>query len=113
MNRVSVGCSFGQAVAAMLPPAPGRFSTDDALADVLESFFTWMRAVMSVPPPGAKSDQPSSPAGSGMCPARERPAAASAMTAAEILSWFLPQFSPRLLKPPGSIFPGTAAFSSP
>src|SRR5882672_3431080 len=83
----------------MLPPAPGRFSTTMLWPTFSESFFTMMRAVMSVPPPGANPTTIVTGRFGNVPCARAPAAAASAMTAAEIPLMVLPQFSPRLLKP--------------
>src|SRR6266849_947976 len=82
----------------MLPPAPGRFSTTILWPTFSESFFTMMRAVMSVPPPGANPTTIVT-GRFGNVPCARAPAAPSAMTAAEIPLMVLPRFSPRLLKP--------------
>src|SRR5467141_2464517 len=83
----------------MLPPAPGRFSTTILWPTYSESFFTMMRAVMSVPPPGANpTTMVTGRFGNGAC-ARAPAAQASATTAAEIPLMVLPPVLARLLKP--------------
>src|SRR5882762_5311284 len=83
----------------MLPPAPGRFSTTMLWPTFSESFFTMMRAVMSVPPPGANPTTIVTGRFGNVPCARAPAAQASATPAAEIPLMGLPPVLARLLKP--------------
>src|SRR5882762_2888976 len=50
---VPSGLAFATASAPITPPAPPRFSTTTAWPHFCESFAATVRAVISVPPPGA------------------------------------------------------------
>ncbi len=53
-NTYPSGAALATAFAAMMVPAPGRFSTTKDLPSRCSSFWASMRAMMSVLPPGVK-----------------------------------------------------------